>query len=67
MKKRMLEENLMKISELADRMVTDPAIASILLCYLLYIHLRRAEPHAWKQSLILLVFLPADGELHLGY
>ncbi|MBR2087460.1 MAG: DUF4364 family protein [Oscillospiraceae bacterium] len=36
MKKHMLEENLMKISELADRMVTDPAIASILLCYLLY-------------------------------
>ena len=36
MKKRMLEENLMKISELADRTITDPAIASILLCYLLY-------------------------------
>ena len=30
MKKHMLEENLMKISELADRMVTDPAIASML-------------------------------------
>ena len=25
------------------------------LCYLLYIHLRRAEPYAWKQSLILLL------------
>lgn len=36
MKKRMLEENLMKISELADRSVQDPAIAGILLCYLLH-------------------------------
>ncbi len=36
MKKQMLDENLMKISELADRTVMDPAIASILLCYLLY-------------------------------
>ena len=35
MKKQMLEENLMKISELADRCVADPAVASILLCYLL--------------------------------
>ena len=25
------------------------------LCYLLYIHLRRAEPHAWKKSLVLLL------------
>ena len=36
MTKRMLDENLMKFSEMADRSITDTAIASILLCYLLY-------------------------------
>ena len=36
MKKQMRDENLMKISELADRSITDTALASILLCYLLY-------------------------------
>ena len=35
MKKKMRDENLMKISELADRSITDTAIAGILLCYLL--------------------------------
>lgn len=36
MKKNMREENLLKISEKADRVVTDPAIASVLICYMLY-------------------------------
>ena len=36
MTKRMLDENLMKFSEMADRSITDTAIASILLCYVLY-------------------------------
>lgn len=41
MKKMMRDENLMKISEMADRSITDTAQASILLCYLLY---RLEEP-----------------------
>lgn len=36
MKKQMRDENLMKISELADRSVTDSSIANVLLCYMLY-------------------------------
>ncbi len=36
MKKNMLDENLRKISEKADRVVTDPTIAGVLLCYMLY-------------------------------
>lgn len=36
MKKQMRDENLMKISEMADRCITEPAMASILLCYMLY-------------------------------
>lgn len=36
MKKQMRDENLMKISEYADRSVTDPSVACVLLCYLLY-------------------------------
>ncbi len=36
MKKMMRDENLMKISEMADRSITDTAIACILLCYVLY-------------------------------
>ncbi len=36
MKKKMRDENLLKISELADRCVTDSSVASILLCYMLY-------------------------------
>ncbi|MBR3630251.1 MAG: DUF4364 family protein [Oscillospiraceae bacterium] len=36
MSKNMLEENLMKISEDADRVITDPTLAGILLCYMLY-------------------------------
>ena len=36
MSKQMLDENLMKISERADRIVTDTAQAGILLCYMLY-------------------------------
>lgn len=41
MKKMMRDENLMKISEMADRSITDTAQASILLCYLLF---RVGEP-----------------------
>lgn len=36
MKKQMRDENLMKISELADRSVTDSSVANVLLCYMLY-------------------------------
>ncbi len=36
MKKKMRDENLLKLSELADRCVTDSSVASILLCYMLY-------------------------------
>lgn len=36
MKKQMTNENLMRISEFADRSVTDSSVASVLLCYLLY-------------------------------
>ena len=36
MPKRMRDENLLKISEMADRSITDSAIASILICYLLH-------------------------------
>lgn len=36
MSKNMLDENLLKISERADRIVTDPTTAGILLCYMLY-------------------------------
>ncbi len=36
MKKQMRDENLMKISELADRSVTDSPVANVLLCYMLY-------------------------------
>ncbi len=36
MKKQMRDENLMKISEYADRSVTDSSVACVLLCYLLY-------------------------------
>ncbi len=36
MKKQMRDENLMKISELADRSVTDASVANVLLCYMLY-------------------------------
>ncbi len=36
MKKQMRDENLMKISELADRSVTDPSVANVLLCYMMY-------------------------------
>ncbi len=36
MKKKMRDENLLKISELADRSVTDASVANILLCYMLY-------------------------------
>lgn len=36
MSKNMLDENLLKISEKADRVITDPTIAGILLCYMLY-------------------------------
>ncbi len=36
MKKKMQEENLLKMSEKADRSIADPAVANILLCYLLY-------------------------------
>ena len=36
MKKKMLDENLQKISERADRCVTDQAMANILICYMLY-------------------------------
>ena len=32
----MRDENLMKISELADRSVTDSSVANVLLCYMLY-------------------------------
>lgn len=35
-KKNMLDENLLKISEKADRVITDPTLAGILLCYMLY-------------------------------
>lgn len=35
-RKNMLDENLLKISEKADRIVTDPTMAGILLCYMLY-------------------------------
>ena len=35
-KKNMLDENLLKISEDADRVITDPTLAGILLCYMLY-------------------------------
>lgn len=36
MKKQMRDENLMKIAELADRSVTDPSVANVLLCYMMY-------------------------------
>lgn len=36
MKKQMRDENLMRISELADRSVTDSSVANVLLCYMLY-------------------------------
>ncbi len=36
MKKMMRDENLQKLSELADRSVTDSSVANILLCYMLY-------------------------------
>ena len=36
MSKNMLDENLLKISEKADRVITDPTLAGILLCYMLY-------------------------------
>lgn len=36
MKKQMRDENLLKISELADRSVTDASVASVLLCYMMY-------------------------------
>lgn len=36
MKKNMLDENLLKMSEMADRVVTDPALACVLICYMLY-------------------------------
>lgn len=36
MKKQMRDENLMKMSELADRTVTDPSVSCVLLCYLLH-------------------------------
>ena len=36
MKKQMRDENLMKISEMADRCITDVPTACILLCYMLY-------------------------------
>ena len=36
MKKMMRDENLMKISEMADRSITETAVAGILLCYVLY-------------------------------
>ncbi|MBQ8927946.1 MAG: DUF4364 family protein [Oscillospiraceae bacterium] len=36
MKKKMLDENLQKISEKADRCVTDQSMANVLLCYMLY-------------------------------
>lgn len=36
MKKQMRDENLMRISELADRSVTDPSVANVLLCYMMY-------------------------------
>ncbi len=36
MKKQMRDENLLKISELADRSVTDSSVANVLLCYMLY-------------------------------
>ncbi len=35
MKKRMRDENLLKLSELADRSVTDISVANVLLCYML--------------------------------
>jgi hypothetical protein len=36
MKKMMREENLLKISEMADRSVTEASVANVLLCYMLY-------------------------------
>lgn len=36
MKKNMLDENLLKMSEMADRCITDPALACVLICYMLY-------------------------------
>ena len=36
MKKRMRDDNLMKISEMADRQITETSQAIILICYLLY-------------------------------
>lgn len=36
MAKSMRDENLLKMSEMADRVITDPALACVLLCYMMY-------------------------------